>query len=287
MFSLLKRESEKSNALQMVAVNSIYPNPNQPRRRFREESIVFLADSIRRHGILQPLCVREQRSDSGSRYELIAGERRWRAASLLGLEVVPCMVMQAVDDQASAQLSIIENLQRENLNCFEEALAMEKLMKQTGMRTEEVAEVLSLTAGAVCNKMRLLRLPSSQRELILRLELTERHARASLRVSKESHRHRLLTHAAEAGLTVRGFEELIRRYLQDAEGVMRALEAPPPKRDKPRPVRKPVVKDVRVFINSVDKAVKLMRESGITLQADKTECEDYVTYSIRVPKHPA
>lgn len=282
------RSKEKS-PLQQIALSSIYPSPYQPRRRFREESILHLADSIRRHGLLQPLCVREVLWEGKKRYELIAGERRWRAAKLLELDSLPCMVMGEVEDGESAQLSILENLQREDLNFFEEALAMEKLRKLSSLSAQQVGAALSLSESAVCNKLRLLRLPASQRELILRHGLSERHARAALRVENEEHRERLLLYAGREALTVREWEDLICAYGKDAVAVLGALAEPKEEKreKKPRPVRKPIVKDVRIFINSVDKAVKLMKDSGIALNADKRESEDFVEYSIRVPKHPA
>lgn len=284
MFSF-KRPSPPSQAILMLAVSAIAANPRQPRRRFGEEGILRLADSIRQHGILSPLCVRKLGDGRDPSYELIAGERRLRAAALLGLERVPCIVMERIDESIGAQLSIVENLLREDLNCFEQAEAMDRLMKTEKMTVAQVGAALSLSSSAVSNKLRLLSLSHTQRNLVLDLGLTERHARTLLRLPNEAHRNAVLRYAGEQGLTVRQTEDLTRRLLDDPEATLKSL-CPPSASPAPKekPLRRFVVKDVRIFINSVDKAVRLIRESGISVSADKREAEDYVEYSIRVPK---
>lgn len=284
MFSF-KRPSPPSQAILLLPVSAITPNPRQPRRRFGEEGILRLADSIRQHGILSPLCVRKLSDGRSPAYELIAGERRLRAATLLGLEQVPCILMDRVDDSASAQISIVENLLREDLNCFEQAEAMDRLMRSEHLTVAQVGAALSLSSSAVSNKLRLLALSHVQRNLVLDLGLTERHARALLRLKDEVQRNALLRYAGEQALTVRQTEVFVERMLADPEETLKSLQPPPVSpASKEKPLRRFVVKDVRIFINSVDKAVRLIRESGISVSADKREAEDYVEYSIRVPK---
>ncbi len=289
MFSFKRPSAEPARGITMIKTASIRPNPRQPRRRFREEGIVRLADSISRHGILQPLCVRLVGQRPRCTYELIAGERRLRAASLIGMEYVPCILMDHVDDAASAQYGIIENLQREELNCFEQAEAMEQLMRVEGLSAAEVSAVLSLSPSAVSNKLRLLKLSAAQKNAVLDLGLSERHARAVLRLKDDSYRTTVLNFAGQKGLSVRECEQLVEEMLRDPEGTTKRLcapssPAPDEQAPKARPIRKFVVKDVRIFINSVDKAVRLIRESGISVSADKKEEEDFVEYCIRVPK---
>lgn len=268
-----------------LAPAKVKPNPYQPRKKWDPDSLVRLADSISRHGILQPLCVR--RIQGGS-YQLISGERRLRAAGLIGLDKVPCLVMEGVDERTSAQLSLVENLQREGLNLFEEAQAILLLIQEQGMSREQVGAALSLSLSAISNKLRLLQLSAPQRSLVLDQGLGERHARAVLRIPEESVRTVVLSYMGKAGLSARQADSLVEEYLLDPQGVTRRLLEPPPQEPPvpaPRPIHRFVVKDVRIFINSVDKALRLIHESGIPVEADKTEEECYVTYHIKVPKN--
>ena len=271
----------------MIKTEKISPNPNQPRRRFDEEGIVRLADSISRHGILQPLCVRIVGRRPCTGYQLISGERRLRAARLIGMEYVPCLVMEGVDDKASGWLAVVENMQREELNIFDEAAAMERLMNNWGLSQEELCAVLSISQGNLSNKLRLLRLSPAQRSAVLEYSLSARHARAALRVKDESFRTIMLSFVGMKGMSVRETEELVEEYLADPIPVMKRLIAPPEPEQKTaavKPIRKFVVKDVRIFINSVDKALKMIKDSGISVDANKTESESAVEYTIKVPK---
>ena len=285
MFSFRLSSSQEPPIL-WLAPAKIKPNPYQPRKKWDPDGLVRLADSISRHGILQPLCVRRLR---GGTYELISGERRLRAAGLIGLEKVPCLVMEGVDERTSAQLSLVENLQREGLNVFEEAQAILLLIQDQGMTREQVGAALSLSLSAISNKLRLLQLSAPQRSLVLDQGLGERHARAVLRIPEESVRTVLLGYMGKAGLSARQADALVEEYLQDPQGVTNRLLEPPTPQESPlpapRPIHRFVVKDVRIFINSVDKALRLIHESGIPVEADKTEEESYVTYHIKVPKH--
>lgn len=169
-----------SSRVRYISLNQIRPNPQQPRRSFDEDSLSELAESIRRYGILQPLTVRRQ----GTGYELVAGERRLRAAAMAGLREVPCLVAQ-VGEEDSALLALMENLQRRDLDCWEEAEALSRLIARYGLSQEETARRLGRSQPAVANKLRLLRLPDSVRQFLQKNGLTERHARALLRLGTE------------------------------------------------------------------------------------------------------
>ena len=169
---------ERRERVLTLRVADIRPNPHQPRQTFDDEGLRELASSIRRHGILQPLTVR---SAGGGKWELVAGERRLRAAKLAGLEKVPCIRREA-DDRESALLALVENLQRRDLHYLEEAAAIAAYIRQTGITQEEAAAQLGRSPSALANKLRLLRLSPACRELLVQNGLTERHARCLLRL---------------------------------------------------------------------------------------------------------
>lgn len=174
-----------------IRTDSIRPNHAQPRARFDHNSILRLADSIRRYGILQPLTVRRSPDDTIYDYELIAGERRLRAAKMLGYYTVPCILIEA-DERMTAEMAIIENLLREDLNMFEQAYGFQKLIENHHLTQEDVARRLSLSQSAVANKLRLLKLSLEEQNLILECALTERHARALLKISDPAVRSELI-----------------------------------------------------------------------------------------------
>ena len=245
----------------------IHPNPRQPRRFFDSESLVELAASIRQHGILQPLTVR--RGPEG--WELIAGERRLRAALLAGLETVPCVERDA-DEEESALLALVENLQRQDLHYFEEAAAIGEFLRQTGITQEETAARLGRSSSALANKLRLLRLSPACRKLLTEHNLTERHARALLRLEAEEERMAALRHIAERGLNVAQTEQYIDRRLE-------ILQSTPPARR-----RTFILKDVRLFLNSVDRGLRMVRDAGIHADCDREETEEDILLTIRIPK---
>ena len=191
-----------SSRVRYISLNQIRPNPQQPRRSFDEDSLSELAESIRSYGILQPLTVRRQ----GTGYELVAGERRLRAAAMAGLREVPCLVAQ-VGEEDSALLALMENLQRRDLDCWEEAEALSRLIARYGLSQEEAARRLGRSQPAVANKLRLLRLPDSVRQFLQENGLTERHARALLRLGTEEQQlsaaqaHRWHTFVSLAGFS--------------------------------------------------------------------------------------
>lgn len=250
----------------LLPQEDIFPNPNQPRRRFDFDELEGLAQSIRQNGIIQPICVR---INGQGKYELISGERRLRASRLVGVTQVPCIIMDA-DDGKSALFALIENIQRSDLDFFEEAVAIEKLITDYGMTREEVCKKLGKAAPTVSNKLRLLRLPESVRYKITQENLTERHARALLRLTSQSQMERALSIIAEKRLSVAESEKLISQIAEN--GVQR---------------RQPTVKlfkDVRIFVNTLNHAVDTMRRAGIEADSAKSETDEYIEYVVRIPK---
>ena len=260
----------QSGRIHMLPIERISPNPRQPRRHFSEQPLRELADSIRQHGVLQPLTV--QKTPGG--YVLVAGERRLRAAGLAGLTHVPCLLVRATP-QDSALLALVENLQRCDLHYLEEAAAISKLITTYGMSQEEAARRLGRSQPAVANKLRLLRLSPACGELLRKYELTERHARALLRLEDEDTRLAALRHIGEKKLTVAAAEEYIEVQLQKKQ-----MEG----KEKKRLF---IIKDVRLFLNSVDRGMETIRRAGVDARYDKQESEETITITIQIPKKKA
>ena len=265
LFPFTKERTEEKKILQ-IPVAVIRPNPHQPRTSFHPEELRALADSIRQNGILQPLTVRQ----CGEHYELIAGERRLRAAKIAGLRVVPCIVME-INDRNSAILALVENIQREDLNYFEEAAALEKLISCYGMTQEDAALQLGRAQSTVANKLRLLRLTEDERQYILDNHLTERHARALLRLASPEERKIILEKVVKLNLNVEKTEQLIDEHI----GAVREQES-----FRKRSV---LFRDVRLFTNTINKAVETMQAAGINASSQKMQFEDYIEYRIHIP----
>lgn len=264
--------SEKKNvpvaagSVLLIAREEIYPNPDQPRRAFSMDELEGLAQSIHEIGMLQPISVRIR---EGGGYELIAGERRLRAAGMIGMATVPCIVIRARSEQ-SAVFALLENLQREDLNFFEEARAIESLMNHYGLSQEEMALRLGKAQSTLSNKLRLLKLSPRLCTQIERAGLTERHARALLKLEDERERQIVLDRVICDQLNVAQTEKLVESYLK-------------PKQSKKRNI-KFLFRDVRIFMNTITHAVDTMRQAGIEADSEKTEDESYITYTVRIPK---
>lgn len=256
-----------------ISISAIVPNRSQPRTRFESNSVLRLADSIGRYGMLQPISVRAVGGAYEPKFEIIAGERRFRAAKLLGMESVPCVIVEA-DDKRSAELALIENLLREDLNIFETARGLRRLIESFRLTQEEVAKRLSMSQSAVANKLRLLKYSPEEESFILENRLTERHARALLKIQDPEERLRVMKTVAKARMNVGTAEAYIDKYL--AEG------SEEPRREAKRI---PVIKDVRLFYNSLDRAVELVRSAGVEISSTRREEEDGVTIEIHIP-HP-
>ncbi len=263
------RNSSKNKAncqIQLLPHELIMPNPHQPRVRFDFNELEGLAASIRANGMLQPINVR--RLDNGD-FELISGERRLRAARMVGMRKIPCVVMN-VSDQQSALFAIIENVQRQNLDFFEEAVAIEKLMTDHGLTQEDIAKKLGKAQSTLSNKLRLLRLPDELRDKISFARLTERHARALLTLPDNQTRARVLDIIIERHLTVSEAERLI-------NDVQRRKKS----KNKPQ-IR--AYKDMRIFLNTLNHAVDVIRKAGIEADTAKSETDEYFEYVIRISK---
>lgn len=260
---LLKRKP----SVILLPPERIRPNPAQPRREFDPASLGALAESIRQHGILQPLTVR--RTMQG--YELVAGERRLRAARMAGLREVPCLLLR-VEAEESSLLALIENLQRSDLHYLEEASAIARLISVYGLSQEQAAQKLGCSQSAVANKLRLLRLSDECAALLRQSGLTERHARALLRLTDEQARLHALHHIAENSLNVAQTESYIDALLTQAQ------RTPPPKR---APY---LVKDVRLFLNSIDRGLGVMQRSGVNAQTERADTDEEIRLLIRIPK---
>lgn len=251
----------------MIPAGDIQPNPEQPRREFSYEKLLELAQSIGENGLLQPLTITFQQGIP----VLIAGERRLRAAKIAGLREIPCIELEAEGVQRTL-LALIENLQREDMNCFETAEGIQRLIDTYGMTQEEAANRLGCSQPTVANKLRLLRFPEEERRAILEAGLSERHARALLRIEEAGMRQTALHRIVEEKLTVAQTDRLVADILQGRI-----------KRRKPFPV----VRDVRLFFNTVNHAVETMRRSGIEACSERSETEEYYEYVVRIPKSAA
>ncbi len=265
-----KKPSEDT-MIHQIEVSKIVPNPNQPRKDFADEAILKLADSIRQYGIIQPLTVRQ----TGDGYELISGERRLRASKELGMETVPCVIMN-VNEMKSAEMSIIENLLREDLNIFEQAHAIETLIDTYDLTQEQIAKKLSNSQSFIANKLRLLRLGDEEREKILKNNLTERHARALLRIYDTDTRRKVLDRIIEEGLNVTRSEELIEKIIVSSK-----IEA----RDNIPSVR--TFKDVKSFYLAIDRAIDSVKNSGINIKSRRIENDEFTELTILIPKTEA
>lgn len=259
-----------STRVQYIALDQLVPNPQQPRRSFDEAALNELADSIRAYGILQPLTVRRQ----GGYYQLIAGERRLRAARLAGLREAPCLVAR-VDEQDADMLALIENLQRRDLDFFEEAAAVERLIGRYGLSQEQAAAKLGRSQSAVANKLRLLRLKEPVRQAVQQAGLTERHARALLRLEDAEAQLAALAVITAQGMNVAQTERYIERLLEQRQ------RTPPQSRSTY------IIKDVRLFLNSVERGLRLMRQSGVDADIGRSDTDSEITLTIRIPKRPA
>ena len=264
----LQRKGEfLSTRVQYLPLGRIRPNPQQPRRSFDEEGLAELAASIRSCGILQPLTVRR----AGEGYELVAGERRLRAARIAGLREVPCLVAQ-VGEEDSALLALMENLQRRDLDCWEEAQAIARLISRYGLSQEEAARRLGRAQPTVANKLRLLRLPEDVRALLRENGLTERHARALLRLQDPEVQRRAAGDMVRRGMNVAQAEAYVEKLLQSAQVT------------PPRGRSTYIIKDVRLFLNSVDRGLHLMRQAGVDAGWNRQDTDREILLTIRIPK---
>lgn len=245
----------------------IAPNPAQPRKEFNAQELQDLARSIRANGLIQPIVVR--RIPGG--YELVAGERRLRACRIAGMKTVPCILNDCTADE-SAVMAMTENLQRRDLGVFEEAEGLRRLIDTWHVTQEEAAARLGRSQSAVANKLRLLRFSGEERGMITSAGLTERHARALLRIEDTGLRRRALRAVIDNEYNVRRTDEYVTRLLSGKAEKQHRLF---------------VAKDVRIFLNTIAHAVNMMKKSGISAQTLRSETDDYIECVVRIPKAQA
>lgn len=252
-----------------IAVEKIIPNRHQPRTIFRENELQGLAASIAANGIIQPLCVRP----TGECFELISGERRLRAAKMVGLHTVPCIICDA-DDKNSAVYALIENIQRSDLHYFEEAEALRNLLQLFEISQSEAALILGRSQSSISNKIRLLRIPGELREQIIRHGLSERHARSLLRYQTDDAMKKALREICLHGLSAEQAEKA-------------PIESFPVKTQQEKENnrrQRAVFKNIRIFLNTFNHAVDIMRNAGIDAGTDEEETDDYYIYTVKIPK---
>jgi ParB family chromosome partitioning protein len=257
--------------LNEVGIDEIVPNPFQPRKTFDDSSLKELAESIREHGIIQPLIVR--RCANG--FELIAGERRLRASKLVGLKTVP-VIIRDINDKDMAELAMIENLQREDLHYLEEAQGFHQLLTNFGMTQEELAKRVGKNQSTIANKLRLLRLAPEVQKVLIDDRLTERHARALLKLEDEVKQQEALAVIRQNSLNVKETEELVEAILED---ISREIAKKAPKQNIVR-----VIRDVRIFINTINQVVVEMKKAGLKVKVNQEQDEEYITINLRIPK---
>lgn len=259
---------KNENKISEIPIIKIRPNKSQPRRQFHEEDLKSLSQSIAENGILQPITVRKI---SSTEYELVAGERRLRASALAGLRTVPCIVVKC-SDKESAVYALLENLQRADLGMFEEARGISRLIRRFGLTQEQAADKLGKTQSTIANKLRLLRLSFEEQEWIENAGLSERHARALLKLENESERREVLSKVINDGLNVSQTETLVNLIYNSAPNKAH------------RGKSKAVIKDFRIFLNTINKAVDTMRLAGIDAKTQQSDDDNFIEYTIKIPK---
>ena len=259
----IKGESKIS----MIPIFQISENKSQPRKSFNREDIRYLARSIELNGILQPLMVRDV---SPYEYELISGERRLRAAVMAGFSFVPCIVLHC-NERQSAVYTLIENVQREDLSYFEQAEAIQKLIKEYGFSIEKASKQIGKSEVNIRNKLNLLNFSSEEREILISNSLSERYATVLMKIKDSNIRMTILNKVVENNLSLFDTEELVERLTVSENA-----------RTNPR--HRIVIKDIRLFYNTINKAVSTMRQSGINATEEKTETDEFVEYRIRITK---
>lgn len=252
------------NEVVLLDTELIMPSPNQPRTEFKQAELESLAESIKSNGLLQPLTVRLIK-DIG--YELICGERRLRASKLVGLEKIPCIIVETTDRQA-AVLAVLENLQREDLNYFEEAHAYKNLIEEWGLSQAELGIRLGKAQPTIANKLRLLKYDDETQQIILQSGINERQARSLTKIQEPKKLIKAISYILKHQLNSAQTEQYI-KSLTDNKGKGKQY--------------KPVVKDVRLFFNTMNNAIKLMNQSGINASAEKIDNGDYIEYIVRIP----
>ena len=259
-------KNNKNDEVEKIKIENIIPNPYQPRKTFESDSIKELAESIDSFGIIQPLTIRPR----GDRYELIAGERRLRAAKFLGLNKVP-VIIKEFDNQEMAEIALVENLQRKDLDFIEESHAYSRLLDEFNLTQKELAEKIGKSQSTIANKLRILGLSQEVQKKLKSPSISERHARALLKLPDREKQLSIVEKIKKDELTVRETEKLIKRVIEKEQ-------------EKPEQSVKTVYKDLRVFTNSLKKTIDDMKEAGLDVNVNKNKTEEFIEYKIRLPR---
>ena len=266
-----ERDVMEERKVMEIPIDLIDPNPYQPRKVFSQSALEELSESIKAYGILQPITVRKI---SDNKYELVAGERRLRAAKLANLPTVPAIINN-MSDEYSAVLALLENLQREDLNFIEEALGYENLIKDHSFTQQQLAEKLGKNQSTIANKLRILRLPNDIKDNLVESNLTERHARALLKLPDEELMRNVLDKVIKGELTVKNTEKLIKDLLKDIENAK-------------EPEKKQIVKignmNLKIYLNTMKQAYDFILNTGIEAKYKETDKGDYVEVVVKIPK---
>lgn len=261
----------RSEEVVNVPIGNIVPNKYQPRTVFDDEKIEELARTIHTHGVIQPIVIRQMDDE---KYEIIAGERRFRAMTKLEWSEVPAIIRN-LSDKETASIALIENLQREELTAIEEAVAYQKLLKLHELTQEALAQRLGKGQSTVANKLRLLKLPEEVQEAIMKKEISERHARSLMQVKDTDAQLNLMKLTIEQHWNVKQLEAKVDELLN-----------PPTKEDKKsaKPRRKAVSKDIRIALNTIKQSLSMVTKSGINIKTEEEDTEDFYQITVRIPK---
>lgn len=254
-----------------IPVTSIRPNPYQPRKTFQKSNLEELSQSIKEYGVLQPISVRKNGDDS---YELVAGERRLRAAKLAQLQTIPAIVAE-MTDQDSAVLALIENLQREDLNFIEEAEGYQHLMEDHNFTQQDIAEKVGKNQSTIANKLRILKLPTEVKNLLIEHHLTERHGRALLKLHDEKLQLMVLNEVIEKDLTVKKTEKRIHEILE---------ELTKPQNTDPRKRMKSAF-NFKIYLNTLKNAYNAIKETGLNAEYKQLDKGEYIEVVVKIPKN--
>ncbi|MBU7594132.1 nucleoid occlusion protein [Metabacillus halosaccharovorans] len=257
---------EIKEEVKKIQIKDIVPNRFQPRTVFSDEKIEELALTIRTHGIIQPIVVREV----DGKFELIAGERRWRAVQTLGWDVIPAIVKD-FNDTETASVALIENLQREELSSIEEAVAYAKLLELHNLTQEALAQRLGKGQSTIANKLRLLKLPEEVQDALLKKSITERHARALIPLKNPELQNTLLEEIIQKQLNVKQTEDRVVKLLEKNNV-------------KPKPRRKAFSRDTRIAMNTIRQSLTMVADSGVKLNTEEEEFDEYIQFTIKIPK---
>ncbi|MGM7684025.1 nucleoid occlusion protein [Cytobacillus sp. Hm23] len=260
-------ETTENEEIKQLHVTDIIPNRYQPRSVFAEEKISELASTIRTHGIIQPIVVRIL---DDQKYELIAGERRWRAVQQLGWDTIPAIIKN-FNDTETASVALIENLQREELSAIEEATAYSKLLELHNLTQEALAQRLGKGQSTVANKLRLLKLPNEIQQALMEKKITERHARALIALKDPRKQIQLLHEIIEKHFNVKQTEDRVVKLLEQSNVKKKAS-------------RKAFSKDMRIAVNTIRQSLSMVEDTGLSIDAEEEEFDEYYQFTIKIPK---